>query len=90
MNASNDNDNISNDKQNNENTMTMFGHSALKYFNLRPSLINLNHGSYGTTCNPSLKARDNYYLEMEADNDEFIHNTLYKYLGNVRKFLLSM
>lgn len=53
-----------------------FGHSARKYFFIKPSLTPLNHGAFGAVPRPVLDAQVRYMTQMEASCDEWFHQGL--------------
>ncbi|KAF8323561.1 pyridoxal phosphate-dependent transferase [Amanita rubescens] len=62
-----------------------FGHDLLKYFAIDPGYINLNHGSFGSTPLPVLKAANEISLEAEAEPDVFHRITYMPRLVEMRE-----
>ncbi|KAF8651420.1 hypothetical protein AX16_004723 [Volvariella volvacea WC 439] len=67
-----------------------FGRAMLKYFNLSPEYINLNHGSYGTPPLPVHQAYNRLTLEVEQNPDRFHRFTYLPLLTQSRELVAKL
>jgi len=62
----------------------VFGHEMLKYFYMQEGYVNLNHGSFGTSCRLAAEAEHAFWLRMESNPNTWFRGVYQKYLLSTR------
>lgn len=72
-----------------EEAEVVFGHEMLKYFYMQDGYVNLNHGSFGTSCRLAAEAEHAYWLQMESNPNTWFRGVYQKYLLGTRLLVSS-
>jgi selenocysteine lyase/cysteine desulfurase len=68
-------------------TCATFGHDARKHFFMKEGYVNLNHGSFGTTCRAAGVALQESFIAMEKDSNKWFRGGYQPLLKQVRSRL---